>query len=68
MRSQKTVAQAMECANPHAAHIHRQHGSQAGEHFFGGFVGEGDGHQTACTGLAGLQQPSDTGGQHTGFA
>ena len=68
MRPQKTVTQAMKSANPHPAHIDRQHGTQAGQHFFGGLVGEGHGHQTARTGLAGLQQPSNAGGEHTGFA
>ena len=35
VRAQKAIAQTVECANPHAAHGHRQHGGQAREHFFG---------------------------------
>ena len=43
--AQQAVAQAMESANPHAMHIHWQHGGQASLHFLGGFVGERHRHQ-----------------------
>ena len=68
MRPQKPVAQAVERANPHAAHIHRQHGAQARQHFLGRFVGEGDRHQTAGRDLTGLQKPGDARGQHPRLA
>ena len=68
MGPKKTVTQSVKGANPHASYIHRHHGSQTGQHFFGRFVGEGDRHQTARTGLAGLQQPCNAGGQYAGFA
>jgi hypothetical protein len=65
---QQPVAQAVEGADPHAAHIDRQHGRQPRHHFLGGLVGEGDGQQAAGRDLAGLQQPGDAGGQHPGLA
>jgi len=46
----------------------RQHGTQASEHLFGGFVGEGHGNQTARRHLTGLQQPGNAGGEHPGLA
>ncbi len=68
MRPQKTVAQAVKRPDPHAAHIHRQHVRQAGHHFLGGLVGEGDRQNATGRDLPGLQQPSDAGGQHPRLA
>ena len=68
VRSQEAVAQAVKGANPHAAHIDREHGLQPHQHFLGGLVGEGDGQNTAGRHLAGLKQPGDAGRQHPGFA
>ena len=66
--TQKTVAQAVEGADPHAAHIHRQHGREPRHHLFGGLVGEGHGQNTGRPHLRGLQQPRDAGRQHPGLA
>ena len=55
MGPQKSVAQAVKGANPHAPNIDRQHGLQAEHHFFGGFVGEGDCHHAARPHLGSLQ-------------
>ena len=68
VRAQEAVAQAVEGADPHAAHVEGQHRRQAREHFLGGLVGEGHRHQAAGRDLAGLQQPGDAGGQHPGLA
>jgi hypothetical protein len=55
-------------ADPHAAHVDRQHGAQARQHFLGRLVGEGHRQHTTRRDLAGLQQPGDAGGEHAGFA
>ena len=68
VRPQKTVAQAMESAYPHAAHIHRQHAGQAQHHLFGGFVGKRHRQHAPGSDLAGLQQPGDACGQHPSLA
>ena len=68
MGAQKSIAQAMEGANPHAPHIHRQHGRQTGQHLFGRLVGEGHRQHPGRCALPALQQPSNAGGQHPGFA
>ena len=68
MRPQKTIAQAVESAYPHAAHRNRQHGAKAGHHLFGGFVRKCDGQNAARVDMALLQEPGDAGGQHPGFA
>ena len=68
MCAQEPIAQAMEGANPHAPHIHGQHGLQANQHFLGGLVGKGDGQNTARPHLGSLQQPSNSGGEYPGFA
>ena len=68
VRPQKAVAQAVEGANPHGVHVHRQHGLQAQLHFFGRFVGEGHRQNAAGGDLRGLQEPGDARGQHPGFA
>jgi hypothetical protein len=68
MRAQEAVAQAVEGADPHAAHVDRQHGGEPGHHLLGRLVGEGDGQDAAGRDLAGLQQPGDAGGQHPGLA
>ena len=66
--AQKPVAQAVERANPHAAHIHRQHGGEARHHLLGGLVGEGNGQNAAGRGVAVLQQPRNAGGEHARLA
>ena len=66
--AQEAVAQAVESAYPHAAHGHRQHAAQPGQHFLGRLVGEGDRQHTAGAGLAGLQQPGDARGQYPRLA
>ena len=66
--AQKPVAQAVEGADPHAAHIHRQHGREPRHHFFRGLVGEGHSQDTCRPNLRGLQQPSDARGQDPGLA
>ena len=65
---QEAVAQAVEGANPHAAHIHRQHGAEPRHHLLGGLVGKR--HRQNATGrnIAVLQQPGDAGGQHPRLA
>ena len=68
VRAQQAVAQAVEGAHPHAAHVDGQHGLQARQHFLGGLVGEGDGHQPAGAHLAGLHEPGHARGQHPCFA
>ena len=68
MRPQKTVAQPVECANPHGIHIHRQHGLQPQLHLLGGLVGEGHRQNAARRNLRGLQQPGNAGGQHPRLA
>ena len=68
VRAQKAVAQPVEGANPHAAHVHRQHGGEARHHFLGGLVGEGDGQNAAGRSVAVLQQPRDAGGEHARLA
>ena len=52
--AQHAVAQAMKSADPHAAGIDRQHRGNAGEHFLGCFVSEGDGEDAVWADLAGL--------------
>ncbi|MDH6590726.1 hypothetical protein M2165_000615 [Variovorax sp. TBS-050B] len=68
VRAQEAVAQAVEGADPHAAHVHGQHRREPGHHFLRGLVGEGHGEDAAGRDLAGLQQPSDAGGEHPGLA
>src|SRR3990167_6981167 len=68
VRAQQTVAQAMKGADPHAAHVHRQHGGQPRHHLLGGLVGEGDGQDAAGRGLAGREQPGDARGEHARLA
>jgi hypothetical protein len=68
VRAQQAVAQAVEGADPHAAHVDGQDGGQPRHHFLGGLVGEGHGEQAAGGDLAGLQQPCDARGEHAGLA
>ena len=68
MGTQKAVAQTMEGADPHGAHIDRQHGRQARHHLFGGLVGEGHRQHTAGGHVTVLQQPGNARGQHPGLA
>ena len=68
MGAQKPVAQAVEGAYPHAAHIERQHGRQARHHLACGLVGEGHRQHPAGRDLPGLQQPGNARGQHPGLA
>ena len=66
--TQKAVAQAVKRADPHAAHVHRQHAGEPGHHLFGRLVGEGHRHHAARSYLPGLQQPGNAGGEHPRFA
>ena len=68
MGTQKPITQPVEGAHPHAAHIDWQHARQTRQHFFGSLVRKGDSQYTARRNLPGLQQPSDAGRQHAGFA
>ena len=68
VRAQEPVAQAVEGANPHAAHADRQHGRQPRHHFLGSLVGEGDGQDAAGRGVTVLQQPGNARGQHPRLA
>ncbi|MCY1365652.1 hypothetical protein D9M69_525100 [compost metagenome] len=68
VRAQQAVAQAVEGADPHAAHVHRQHRGQPRHHFLGGLVGEGDGQDATGGHLPRLQQPGDAGGEHPRLA
>ena len=68
VRAQEAVAQAVEGADPHAAHVHRQHRRQARQHLLGRLVGEGHRQHAAGRDLAGLQQPGDARGQHARLA
>ena len=68
MGAQKTVAQPMEGANPHATYVDWQHGRQPHQHFLGGLVGKRDRQNARWRDLAGLQEPGDAGGQHPGLA
>ena len=68
VRAQEAVAQAVEGADPHAAHVHRQHRGQAGDHLLGGLVGEGHRHHAGGRGVALAHQPGDARGQHAGLA
>ena len=44
---QEAIAQTVEGAYPHTAHVHRQHGAKARHHFLGCLVGEGNRQNTA---------------------
>ena len=68
MGAQKPVAQAVEGAYPHAAHIERQHGRQPRHHLARSLVGEGHRQHAAGRDLPGLQQPGNARGQHPGLA
>ncbi len=68
VRAQEAVAQAVEGADPHPAHVHRQHVLQARQHFLGRLVGERDRQHAPGRDLARVQQPGDAGGQHTCLA
>ena len=68
VRAQEAVAQAVESADPHAAHIERQHAGQARHHLARRLVGEGHRQHAAGRDLAGLQQPGDARGQHPRLA
>jgi hypothetical protein len=66
--AQEPVAQAVEGADPHAAHRYRQHRVEPGQHLLRRLVGEGDGEHAAGRELAGLDQPGDAGGEDAGLA
>ena len=65
---QKPVAQPVKGANPHAPHIHRQHGREPGHHLLGRLIGEGHRHDAAGRYLPSLQEPGNAGGQYPRFA
>ena len=66
--AQEAVAQAVEGADPHAAHRNREHRVEPRQHLLGGLVGEGHGQHAAGRELAGLDQPGDPRGQDAGLA
>ena len=68
MGAQKPITQPVEGAHPHAAHIDWQHARQTRQHLFSSLVGKGDSQHTTRRNLASLQQPSDAGREHAGFA
>ena len=68
VRAQEAVAQAVEGADPHAAHVDRQHRAEPRQHLLGRLVGEGHGQHAARRDLAGLDQPGDAGRQHARLA
>mgnify|MGYP000153142796 CR=1 FL=1 len=68
MRPQKPIAQSVEGADPHAAHIERQHGREARHHLACRLVGEGHRQHATRRNLAGLQQPGNARGQHARLA
>ena len=68
VRAQEAVAQAVEGADPHAAHGQRQHRAEPGQHLLGRLVGEGHRHHAARRHLAGLDQPGDARRQHPRLA
>ena len=68
VRAQEAVAQAVEGADPHAAHGHRQHRRQAREHLLGRLVREGHRHHAAGRDLTGRHQPGDARRQHPRLA
>ena len=68
VRAQEAVAQAVEGADPHAAHVDGQHRRQPRLHLLGRLVGERDGHQPAGRHLPRLQQPGDARGEHARLA
>ncbi len=68
MCAQQPVAQAVKGADPHAAHVDRQHRRDARQHLLGGLVGERDRQNALRPDLAGLDQPRDARGQHTCLA
>ena len=68
MGTQKPITQPVEGAHPHTAHIDWQHARQTRQHLFGSLVRKGDSQNATRRNLTGLQQPSDAGRQHAGFA
>ena len=68
VRPQKPVAQAVKGADPHAAHVDRQHGREPRHHLLGSFVGKGHSHHATGRNLATLQQPGNAGGEHPRLA
>ena len=68
VRAQKTVAQAVEGANPHAMHVDRQHAGEPRHHFLGGLVGKGHRQNAAGSHQSVLQQPGDACGEHARLA
>ena len=68
VRAQEAVAQAVEGADPHAAHVDRQHARQPRQHLLRRLVGEGHRHHAAGRDLAGLDQPGDARRQHARLA
>ena len=68
MGPQEAIAQSMKGANPHATHIHRQHGTHTAQHLFGRLIGEGHRQHALGAHLARGDQPGNPGGQHPGLA
>ena len=68
MRAQKTVAQAVECADPHAAGVDRQHRREACLHFASRLVGKGHRQNALRPDLPRRQQPGDARSKHSRLA
>ena len=68
VRTQEAVAQTVEGADPHAAHVDRQHRGQPRQHLLGRLVGEGHRQHATRRHLTGGQQPGDARGQHARLA
>ena len=54
VHAQKAVAKPVKRAEPHAAHVYRNHGREPRLHFFGGFIGKRYRHNAVHTCLAAL--------------
>ena len=68
VRAQEAVAQAMESANPHPAHVDWQQAGEARHHLPRCLVGKSHGQHACRRNLAGLQEPGNTRCQNPGLA
>ena len=66
--SQQTIAQSVKGTDPHAAGIDRHHRRQAGQHFFGCFIGKSHCQNACRADLAGLNQIGNAGGEYSCLA
>ena len=68
MRAQHPVAEAVERADPHPAHVDRRHRRQAHQHLLRRLVRERDGENRQRRRLTGREQPREARGQHARLA